>query len=455
MSSVRSRNEITGKDRLDDVPEVNFLPVPREDLPIGRAVTFSIYDARGVLLLAKGSIITPRFLERLREQDIRTVHVPGDDVARFEEQEESQQAELCASLLDLHTSTTLQLDRLAEDPGNLIIQNSSIPFRSQVASRLGAIAYDVQLAQEMVECETTSLSNVANMLDGILQFRKGGNLQHHVVRQYMNYMKRDLDMVVATAALPGSVASIYRHSLHLCILGMAIATELQYDPYQVFVVGLTGLLHDVGMLRVPKRVRQLNRRLTIAQHLDVMKHVIHSANLLEDLPGVPNATRLASYQIHERCNSIGYPRRRVGSQIHPIARILGAADAYLSYITPCFGRRPMLPYASMVRLLRQTHRGQFDRDVVRSLLHVLSLYPIGSHVILNDGRAGKVIRSNGPLYDRPVVQILRGVDGDCVQGMEIVDLSVEADLGVVQTVRQIDHEEPSTFSPHELLSRSY
>ncbi len=45
-----------------------------------------------------------------------------------------------------------------------------------------------------------------------------------------------------------------------------------------------------------------------------------------------------------------------------------------------------------------------QKSLSRALLHTTSLFPIGSFVELSDGRIGRVFRSNGATYDRPVVE---------------------------------------------------
>ena len=64
-------------------------------------------------------------------------------------------------------------------------------------------------------------------------------------------------------------------------------------------------------------------------------------------------------------------------------------------------------------------------------LETLSLYPVGSYVLLSDDRFAKVIRSNGPTYHRPIVRAwprrMRATDANG----EIVDLREQIHLDVL------------------------
>jgi hypothetical protein len=77
-----------------------------------------------------------------------------------------------------------------------------------------------------------------------------------------------------------------------------------------------------------------------------------------------------------------------------------------------------------------------DTNVVRSLLHVLSLFPVGSHLMLSDGSIGRVLRRNGNQYMLPIVQILQDGHGNAMSPDDptaIVNLA-ESTLKVQQAI---------------------
>jgi len=88
----------------------------------------------------------------------------------------------------------------------------------------------------------------------------------------------------------------------------------------------------------------------------------------------------------------------------------------------------------MISLLRSAKDNSADPAAVRGLLNLLSLYPIGSRVLLSDGRAARVIRRNGNNYDAPVVQIVEHAGGEPVapeDSGEVLD-PLAADVTIVQ-----------------------
>ena len=71
-------------------------------------------------------------------------------------------------------------------------------------------------------------------------------------------------------------------------------------------------------------------------------------------------------------------------------------DRYDALVSPRAFRPPLTPYAAMECLLRQSAAGDVDPEVVRALLMVQSLFPIGSYVVLSDGLASVSVFIEGP-----------------------------------------------------------
>ena len=87
-------------------------------------------------------------------------------------------------------------------------------------------------------------------------------------------------------------------------------------------------------------------------------------------------------------------------------------------------------------LLRMAQAKSVDSKVVRALLHVLSLFPVGSYVALSDGSTARVLRSNREEYTRPIVQKLKDASGEPIapdDNKGIVDLKRD-NLSIVQAV---------------------
>ena len=218
---------------------------------------------------------------------------------------------------------------------------------------------------------------------------------------------------------------LYHHGLNVALLSMSIAAPLGLCREEVLNMGVGALFSDLGMLRVPRSIRFAPRKLTPGERMEINQHPIHTVNILERSGALNQSSLLAAYQAHERCDGTGYPRSRNQMFIHPLARVVAIADSYAAMTCNRPHRSHRIsPYQAMVTILRDQSR--LDRTVARAFLECMSLFPIGSQVLLSDGRNARVLRSNGAAHTRPVVVPLDDDGNETVEELDLTrDLSVE------------------------------
>jgi HD-GYP domain-containing protein (c-di-GMP phosphodiesterase class II) len=134
------------------------------------------------------------------------------------------------------------------------------------------------------------------------------------------------------------------------------------------------------------------------------QHPLYTFEMLEKMQKLSDAIRISAAQVHEKLDGSGYPRGLKSDQIHPYAKILHVADAYVSLTEETWGRPAYIAYDVMVYLLSQVKTKSISIEAVRALLNVVALFPIGSHVQLSDGSEARVIRRGTGVYTEPVVQ---------------------------------------------------
>jgi hypothetical protein len=60
----------------------------------------------------------------------------------------------------------------------------------------------------------------------------------------------------------------------------------------------------------------------------------------------------------------------------------------------------------MEQMIRNAASDQFDKPACRALCQAAGLFPVGSYVLLSNGRTARIIAANANHLDRPVVQCL-------------------------------------------------
>jgi HD-GYP domain-containing protein (c-di-GMP phosphodiesterase class II) len=222
---------------------------------------------------------------------------------------------------------------------------------------------------------------------------------------------------------------LFHHGINTALLSMSAASELALPPEVILEIGLGSMMQDIGMMRVPDDIRFAPRTLTPEEREEVNRHPLYTLKAIESLDEISQATMMISYQCHERGDCTGYPRRRHRTFIHPYARLVSAIDAYSAITSHRPHRNGRGPYEAMELMLRETSRGKFDPNAMRTMLNGMSLFPVGSYVRLTDGALAKVLRANPGLYTRPIVLVLN-TDGN--------ETDSELDLSRVDNIRVME-----------------
>lgn len=409
-----------------------------DDLVIGRPLSQPVHDNQGILLLAGGAIITSEFKRQLKSRKIDSVRLHADDAKSLRWSAPELPA---APTVRLTAEIISRLDKTIE-AGLLFTENKG-PAAREAVIRHGKKAYDSTQKKQVVEMHTNACSSINDMMRTAVQRKEIDAAPiTQMASTYLTAIEQDSELAVSSA-MDVFQSGLAQHCLQMALLGMALGVEMGFDAENVRTIGVTGLLHDWGMVRVPAMIREAQRVLSPAEFTEIQKHPIYSLEMMERMPGIPKLAQLVTYQIHERPDGSGYPRGRTKNFIHVFARILNVADTYTALI----GKRPhapvLMPYAAMECLLQMARRQTVDSDVVRALLNVQSLFPVGSMVNLSDGSIARVLRPNRDKFSQPIVQLIQNSRGEPMTAEDpsaIIDL-LESKLNVVQALPTPGREE--------------
>lgn len=393
----------------------------------GAALSVDICDPDGRVLLAAGSRVTREFIQHLREIGLQRVRLrPAGATGPIENPE---LAEIDPGRV-LHTPISRKLDeRLVGELQRTILFR---PVKAWRRPRL-PITDLKERAVEGVERHAATATAVAELCESLKPGKRVSvDVVQRSVHQFVNMATTDFDLLPLIASLQQSGNEyLYDHCVNVCLVSVALASQLGLHREEIVTIGLAGLLGDVGMLRVPDEIRLKPGQLTDREWLEVKRHPLHTLDMLSDLRGLPPTVNFVVYQVHERMDGSGYPRGRRGKQLHQYARLVALADVYSAMIRHRPYRRAHRPYDTATTILRDGAANKFDRELVRAFLDTVSLFPIGSVVGLSDGTQARVLRANPGLHTRPVVEQL---SPDGTPTGQILDLSHEDAPHVVRAV---------------------
>ncbi len=167
-----------------------------------------------------------------------------------------------------------------------------------------------------------------------------------------------------------------RHLQSVRSLVEALARELGYTEEQARELGLAGVLHDIGKIRVPDTVLTRSGRLSDEQWAIMRQHTTWGAQFLDGRRGFERAAQIARSH-HERWDGTGYPDGLAGEAIPAGATIVAVADSF-DAITSDRPYRKARPAGQAIRDIVACSGQQFSPGVVDALvrLHKRKLLPV-------------------------------------------------------------------------------
>lgn len=151
------------------------------------------------------------------------------------------------------------------------------------------------------------------------------------------------------------------HAERAATVAMLIGEALALDVSALHQLKLAALLHDIGMLMLPARLRN-GSALDSTSYAAIQQHSRLGANLLEPFAFLREAAVLIAHH-HEWWDGSGYPYGIRGEFIPLGARILAVADAFEAIHIPGAWDQPMRDQVAL-RILRVAAGTQFDPAVV-------------------------------------------------------------------------------------------
>ncbi|MBR9910952.1 MAG: HD-GYP domain-containing protein [Gammaproteobacteria bacterium] len=198
------------------------------------------------------------------------------------------------------------------------------------------------------------------------------------------------------------------HCLNVCVLAIAFGRHLGMDEGDLHKIGLCGLLHDVGKMKIAPEVLNKREKLTDKEFKMIKAHTVHGRNLLMASSNKDSYLGMVdvAYSHHERLDGTGYPRKLKASGISTFARIIAIVDAYDAMTTKrCYeNARPSTEALKEIYRCRGTH---FDEELAERFTEMVGLYPPGSIVELRNGQVGIVFDTNQKYRHLPKVLVVR------------------------------------------------
>jgi HD-GYP domain-containing protein (c-di-GMP phosphodiesterase class II) len=243
----------------------------------------------------------------------------------------------------------------------------------------------------------------------------------------------------------------FTHSVNVCIFSVALGKKLGLGKHELYDLGLGGLLHDVGKVRMPVEVINKAGPLDERERELMQEHPTEGFLAIFDMRGfseLPLRAMLCIYEHHMKPDGTGYPRciRPRDPTLFP--RIVAVADAFDAATTKrSYQSEPWLPDQALKEMRDNPKRG-LDPLLVKAFISMTGIYPVGSVVILDSYELGVVVAPNPrpEALHQPLVRILYDSMGRIVDPPLTVDLAEPAPGEPARTI--IKTTDPERYGIH-------
>ena len=339
--------------------------IQTEDLQVGTSLSFDLTDANGQILLKAGVPIQERLKEILRKKNINSVTVRGAANSEAEKTE--------ATLLSSYDTERIEA------------------IQSAIASTQDSI---MRLVQSTQQGDASGVEELGRSVD-----------------QFLAEANKDISASLALVGLrskviePSIAERLAARATKLSLLAIVMSLLRKDEVRESLDIGMAGALHDSSLMMHPEWFSKDKSHRDDLIANEYRRHPLESAEMLNGIEGLSKNTITMISQVHEQADGSGYPRGMQLKQSHPGAVLLNLADAYLELTFPIQGT-PLDQADSIAYLSHHAAMGKFCKSTFFLMMNGLSLYPIGSAVILDDDSKAVVIQSNSGYPLQPVVRLL-------------------------------------------------
>jgi HD-GYP domain-containing protein (c-di-GMP phosphodiesterase class II) len=220
----------------------------------------------------------------------------------------------------------------------------------------------------------------------------------------------------------------FTHSVNVSIFAVALGKRLGFDRLQLYDLGLSALMHDIGKARLDLALLHKEASLDEQEWRLMQAHPWLGALTLfrmRDGEELPWRAILAAHEHHMKVDLTGYPRNLRPRQLSIFSKVVAVADGFDAATTRrSYQTEPLSP-AAVLQEMRDNPRRGMDPVIVKAFITLTGIYPVGTLVVLDTFELGVVHAPNASpeMISRPVVRIISDALGNLFHDGPLIDLA--------------------------------
>ena len=214
------------------------------------------------------------------------------------------------------------------------------------------------------------------------------------------------------------------HAMNVTVIALLMGRSFGLPEAEMLDLGVGAMLHDIGKLDLPERLRAMDERFTPSELKFYAEHVGHGLTQARRMGLTAGAAQVIA-QHHEHADGSGFPHGLTTERMSAAARIVALVNRYDNLCNPKFPAQAQTPHEALAMLFAQD-RARIDTSILGAFIKMMGVYPPGSVVQLTDDRYAMVVSVNTSRPLKPNVLVY----APDVPREEALVLSLEAQPGV-------------------------
>lgn len=244
--------------------------------------------------------------------------------------------------------------------------------------------------------QTMSVFSIREELDNIIAGKEPLNLKRLANAILTNYGRLDHKIAFAQN-LRSTEDYVYKHVINTAILCALISAQVYYTPVEQEELITAALLHDIGKLMLPNKVREKYDDYDTNDLIIVKKFQADGLGLLRPEIGIDSGVRRIVAQIHQMEYGSGID----DGKILKSTQILKVANLFDTMTCMKLKEEAVSEIAAVKYLL--LNKDEFDEELVGALIKSIKILTPGVCIELTNREKGLVISENPQNILRPMV----------------------------------------------------
>lgn len=396
------------------------LRIPRDELKVGMFIERAVLESSdksktGVDFIRKILIDSPEKLAKLQKQKIKFLIIDTAKAQKIEpkkvEEPKPEPVEKPPEVKEPEPEPEPVVEKVVEpepepeEPEEELLESfDDEPKKEKIGGAVVPFEKELEKAREIKD---VAVQNVKNMLEDAAS---GKSFDSEPAKEQVNDIVksvfRNKDAMLSLTRLKSFDEYTFTHCVNVTVLAIALARETGFTKKQVEMIGLGGMLHDVGKMKVPDAVLNKPGKLDPEERLIIQKHTTWGYDILKDRDDISDVAKLMALEHHERIDGSGYPNGKTEDQLQPESMLTGVVDVY-DALTSARVYKPGMPPPNALSFIKSKAETEFRPEYVEKFMDVIGIFPVGSVIEFNTGQVGIVKEINRDnLYEPNVIMIM-------------------------------------------------